>query len=410
MKNSRARVLLALLLGSTLIACSSNTNDTSSNNTTYRPTGDLGVIIERASGQVQIVNHSHKQQISEIDGLGDLSHASIVYSRDERFAYVFGRDGGLTKVDLLKDKIDRRIIQSGNSIGGAISQDGKLVAVSNYTPGGVKVFNSDTLELVADIKATIVPSKGLTKDGLPYRSKVVGLVDAPDNKFVFSLFDSHETWVADFSGKKVEITKYTDIGLFPYDALISPDGRYYIAGLFGEDGMALLDLWHPEKGMRHILKDYGKGDKKLPVYKMPHLEGWAIAGDHAFVPAVGQHKVLVIDTKTWQQVAEIQAHSQPIFVMAQPDNRQIWVNFAFPDNNTIQIFNTETFEKVNTLQPGPAVLHMEFTPRGEHVWMSVRDSNEVHVYDTKTQTLLKTIPSKSPSGIFFTNRAHQIGL
>ena len=410
-----SKLLAATALSVVVGACSQSTLNSQHQDSvkvvsSLRATGDLGVIIERATGQVQIVNHTHSTQLAEVDGLGDLSHASIVYSRDERFAYVFGRDGGLTKIDMLKDKIDKRVIQSGNSIGGAISQDGKLVAVSNYTPGGVKVFNSETLELVANIEATIVPSKGLTKDGQPYRSKVVGLVDAPDNKFVFSLFDSHETWVADFSKEEVAITKYKDIGLFPYDALISPDGRYYIAGLFGEDGMALLDLWHPEKGVKRILSDYGKGDKKLPVYKMPHLEGWAIAGNRAFVPAVGQHKVLVIDTNTWQQVAEIPAHSQPIFVMAQPDNRQIWVNFAFPDNNTIQVFNTETLEKVKTLTPGPAVLHMEFTPRGDKVWMSVRDANEVQVYDTKTQTLLKTIPSKSPSGIFFTNRAHQIGL
>lgn len=416
MNKSFVKVASIGIITVVLAACTSSNESTqnSSSQAALRATGDMGVIIERATGQVQIVNHTNKEVIAEVDGLGDLSHASIVYSRDQRYAYVFGRDGGLTKIDILKDKIAKRVIQSGNSIGGAISQDGKLVAVSNYTPGGVKVFNSETLELVANIEATIVPSKGLTKDGQPYRSKVVGLVDAPDNKFIFSLFDSHETWVTDFSGheagKEVKITKFKDIGLFPYDALISPDGRYYIAGLFGEDGMALLDLWHMEKGVKRILKDYGKGDKKLPVYKMPHLEGWAMAGDYAFVPAVGQHKVLVISTKTWEMVAEIPAHSQPIFVMAQPDNRQVWVNFAYPDNNTIQIFNTETFELVNTLTPGPAVLHMEFTPRGEHVWMSVRDSNEVQVYDTKTQTLLKTLTSKSPSGIFFTNRAHQIGL
>jgi protein NirF len=410
------------LLSSVISACTSySTIDVAQ--TKLRATGDMGVIIERATGQVQIVNHTNQEVLAEIDGLGDLSHASIVYSRDQRYAYVFGRDGGLTKIDILKDKIANRVIQSGNSIGGAISQDGKLVAVSNYTPGGVKVFNSETLELVATIDSSVLTTKPKNKDGSPVRSKVVGLVDAPNNKFVFSLFDSHEIWVADFSdivnNKKAnavpkltmpKLTKFTDIGLFPYDALISPDGRYYIAGLFGEDGMAMLDLWHIDKGVKRILPNYGKGQQKLPVYKMPHLEGWAMAGDYAFMPAVGQHKVLVVNTKTWEQVTEIPAHSQPIFVMAQPDNRQIWVNFAYPDNNTIQVFNTETFELVKTLTPGPAVLHMEFTPRGEHVWMSVRDSNEVQVYDTKNQTLLKTMQSKSPSGIFFTNRAHHIGL
>ena len=413
MRNKYFQLASLCLISATLSACAI-TENAPKVKSELRATGDMGVIIERATGQVQIIDHTDKRIVSEIDGLGDLSHASIVYSRDQRYAYVFGRDGGLTKIDLLQDKIAKRVMQSGNSIGGAISQDGKLVAVSNYTPGGVKVFNSETLELVATIESSVLITKPKNKDGSPVRSKVVGLVDAPNNKFVFSLFDSHEIWIADFSGiemgKKMQLTKFKDIGLFPYDALISGDGRYYIAGLFGEDGMALLDLWHTEKGITHILNDYGKGEQKLPVYKMPHLEGWAIAGEYAFVPAVGQHKVLVISTKTWQQVAEIPAHSQPIFVMAQPDNRQIWVNFAFPDNNTIQIFNTETFELVNTLTPGPAVLHMEFTPRGEQVWMSVRDSNEVQIYDTQTQTLLKTLKSKSPSGIFFTNRAHQIGL
>jgi len=375
-----------------------------------RPTGDLGVVIERATGQVQIINHTRKESLAQISGLGDLSHASIVYSRDQRYAYVFGRDGGLTKIDLLQDKIAARIIQSGNSIGGAISQDGKLVAVSNYTPGGVKVFDAQTLELVANIKASELLNHATNKDGSVKRSKVVGLVDAPNNQFVFSLFDSDEIWVADFSQPQYSVTKFTDIGRAPYDALISPDGRYYIAGLFGEDGMALLDLWNIEQGVKRILKGYGKGSKKLPVYKMPHLEGWAMAGDYAYVPAVGLHQVLIINTKTWQQEGAIKVHGQPVFVMAQPDNRQVWVNFAFPRNDTVQIIDTKSQTLTDTLTPGKGVLHMEFTPRGEHVWMSVRDDNKIQIYNTKSKSLLKEIDAASPSGIFFTNRAHQIGL
>lgn len=265
MKNSVLSIVFLMLFSSLCYA--------------QRGTGDLGVIIERATGSVQVVEHSTGSQLYKVNDLGDLSHASIVFSRDEKFAYVFGRDGGLTKLDILNGKIDKRILQAGNSIGGAISQDGRLVAVSNYEPGGVKVFDSDTLDLIADI-----PAKG--SNGV--QSKVVGLVDAPGNKFVFSLYESDEIWIADLTHASTpKITKYTGIGHQPYDALITPDGRYYIAGLFGEDGMALLDLWYPEKGVRHILENYGRGEEKLPIYKMPHLEGWAVAGDYAFVPAVG---------------------------------------------------------------------------------------------------------------------------
>ena len=368
-----------------------------------RGTGDMGVLIERGSSSLQIIETSGNTSVNRVVGLGDLSHASVVYSRDARFAYVFGRDGGLSKVDILSAELTARTMQSGNSIGGAISQDGRLVAVSNYSPGGVKVFDADTLKLVADIPATFGADQ--------QRSKVVGLVDAPGQKFVFALWDAGEIWVLDMTDQSSPgIEKYRDIGRNPYDALITPDGRYYIVGLFGEDGMALLDLWNPSSGVKRILPDYGKGEKKLPVYKMPHLEGWAVAGDLAFVPAVGRHEVLVINMRTWQQAGRIKVHGQPIFVMARPDGRQVWVNFALPDNDTIQIIDTQKLAVIQQLKPGKGVLHMEFEPRGEEVWLSVRDENRVEVYDTQTFKRTASIPATKPSGIFLTARAHRIGL
>jgi protein NirF len=386
------KILLTTLLLTLLNACTTQN---------LRATGDMGIVIERAIGQVQIIEHSNNTSLATIKGLGDLSHASIVYSRDERYGYVFGRDGGLTKVDILQQKIVKRVMQSGNSIGGAISQDGQLIAVSNYKPGGVKIFNAHTLELVANIPAIYGDNK---------QSKTVGLVDAPGQLFVFGLYDAAQIWVVDMKNPaQPVITKFKDIGLLPYDGLITPDGRYYMAGLFGEDGLAMLDLWHLENGVRRVMDKYGKGKQKLPVYKMPHLEGWAMAGDKMLVPAVGQHEVLVMNNK-WQLLKAIPVHGQPIFVMARPDHRQMWVNFAHPRNDTIQVIDTETLEIIKTLKPGKAVLHMEFSPRGEHVWMSVRDENRIDVVDTETFEVVKSIKADKPSGIFFTNRAHKIGL
>jgi protein NirF len=367
-----------------------------------RGTGDLGVVVERAAGRVLVVDNSSHQRLATVEGLGDLSHASVVYSRDTRYAFVFGRDGGLTKVDLLRGRIVKRVIQAGNSIGGAISQDGRLVAVSNYKPGGVRIFSADSLESVSEISAQY---------GDGQRAKVVGLVDAPGQRFVFTLFEAGEIWVADVHtpGKPV-VRKFHHIGKQPYDALITPDGRYYLAGLFGEDGMALLDLWNLDAGVKRVLDDYGRGEQRLPVYKMPHLEGWAIAGDYAFVPAVGQHKVLVMDRHGWRQVGQVPVRGQPVFVMARPDGRQVWVNFAHPRNDTVQVIDVVTRHIVKTLKPGKAVLHMEFTAKGEEVWVSARDSDRVLVYDTETFQQRASLPADKPSGIFFTDRAHRIGL
>jgi protein NirF len=367
-----------------------------------RGTGDLGLVVERASGSVTIVETTGRTVLARVEGLGDLSHASAVFGRDGRYAFVFGRDGGLTKLDLLEARIDKRVVQAGNSIGGAISADGSLVAVANYEPGGVKLFDTGTLAEVADVPSTALD------DGK--RAKVVGLEDTTGRRFTWSLYDTGEIWSADLTDPaRPKVERFVGVGKLPYDALVTPDGRWYIAGLFGEDGLAVLDLWDPAARPRRVLDGYGRGEEPLPVYKMPHLEGWAEAQGLLFLPAIGRHELLLLDRGTWQEAGRIAVHGQPVFAVARPDGRQVWVNFAHPLNDVVQVIDVARREVMATLSPGKAVLHLEFTPRGEQVWVSARDSDKVVVYDTETLRPLTEIPADKPSGIFFTARANRIG-
>jgi protein NirF len=377
---------LALLIAFVLSGCA---------NPVVRGTGDLGLVIERSAGRVMLVETSGRSKLASVSGLGDLSHASAVFSRDGRYAFVFGRDGGLTKVDLLRARVERRIVQSGNAIGGAISQDGRLVAVANYTPGGIRIFDSATLEPLAEV---------------PTGAKVVGIGDAPGNRFVFSLFEAGEIWIVDASDpRNPKVKRLTGIGKQPYDGFVTPDGRHYIAGLYGEDGLALVDLWEAEPKARRILGGYGRGEEPLPVFKMPHLRGWALAGGYAFLPAIGRHEVLVVETRTWTEAARVPVHGQPVFVVAQPGGRRVWVNFAFPRNGVVQVIDVPAMKTVADLRPGRAVLHLEFTPRGEQVWISSRDDDAVVVYDTATLAERARLPAQKPSGIFLASRAAATG-
>ena len=360
------------------------------------------MVIERASGRVQIIETSGMQRLATVEGLGDLSHASTVFSRDGRYAYVFGRDGGLTRVDLLTARITHRIMQAGNSIGGAISQDGRVVAAQNYQPGGIRLFDAATLEPLADIPA-------IGADGA--RSKVVGLADLPGQRLAASLFDAGEIWIIDIAYPRHPQVTRLAAGRQPYDALVTPDGRWYLAGLFGEDGMALVDLWQTPLAAHKVLEHYGRGQEPLPVYKMPHLRGWAIAQNQAWLPAVGHHEVLVADIASgWRQVGSVELLGQPVFAIARPDGRQVWVNFAFPDNGKVQVIDTATRSVIRTLEPCKGVLHMEFTPKGEAVWLSCRDDNRIEVWDTAKLERIATLPTDSPSGIFFTARAQRFGM
>lgn len=358
-------------------------------------TGDLGLVVERATGSLLVIDRSDRAAIGRIEGLGDLSHASLTYSPDERFAYVFGRDGGLTKVDVLEQKIVARTMQAGNSIGGAISDDGRLVAVSNYEPGGIRVFDAATLAPVADI---------------PANGKTIGLVDVPGRRFAWTVWETGEVFLADFAGTEPEITTLGIAGINPFDAVLTDDAHTYLVGLFGEKGVIAFDLWDRNAAPRKFLTDYGKTGEDMPVYKMPHLQGWAFTEGQYALPAVGRHELLWVDRTTLAEVAATPMHGQPVFVIAQPASPFVWVNFATPLNDTVQVVDSRSHEVVATLKPGKAVLHMEFAPRGAEVWISARDDDSVVIYDTRSREKLAEIAARAPSGIFFTARAHRTGL
>jgi protein NirF len=358
-------------------------------------TGDLGLVVERATGSLLVVDRSERAAVRRIEGLGDLSHASLTYSPDERYAYVFGRDGGLTKVDIVTCAIAKRVIQAGNAIGGAISDDGRLVAVSNYEPGGIRVFDAESLEPVADI---------------PSGAKTIGLADVPGRRFIWSQWETGDAWIADFSGKTLSVSRLGEVGRNPFDGVVTEDGQIYLVGLFGEKGVTAIDLWEQNPRPVRFLKDYGKLSDDQPVFKMPHLQGWAFTGGQFVLPAVGRHELLWVERTSLEQTGRTPTHGQPVFIIAQPASPYVWVNFALPDNDTVQIVDSRNHQVVRTLKPGPAVLHMEFAPRGAEVWMSVRDADRVAIYDTRTLEKLGEIEARSPSGIFFTSRAHRIGL
>jgi protein NirF len=75
----------------------------------------------------------------------------------------------------------------------------------------------------------------------------------------------------------------------------------------------------------------------------------------------------------------------------------------------VQVVDVADMKVIQALRPGRAVLHLEFTPRGEQVWISSRDDDAVVVYDTATLAETARLPADKPSGIFLTARAAMTG-
>jgi protein NirF len=75
----------------------------------------------------------------------------------------------------------------------------------------------------------------------------------------------------------------------------------------------------------------------------------------------------------------------------------------------MDVIDTLAGKVVHAFEPGKGILHMEFAPRGENVWLSARDDNKVVIHNTTTFAKQAEIAADSPSGIFFTSRAVRIG-
>lgn len=363
-------------------------------------TGALMVIIEREKGSVVIADAAQNHRVlGRVGGLGVLNHASASFSRDGRYVYIVSRDGLLSKVDLVEVKLKSQVKVGESSIGLAVTQDNRHIAVSNYKPGNIVFVDDETFGVVKTIDAD--------------SSKTVGLADTPGNLLVVAMMDSNEMWIIDAGAKDFPIViKYKDIGEKPYDAVLADSGRYYLVGYFHSDWATVLDLWNPEKLHKVALpKPEQKPGEAPPVLKIPHMRGWIMVDGKLFCPVIGYPGLAVISSATWKVEKTVDLAAYPVFAILHPDRRQIWINYAMGDfHDTVQVVDLKTMTVVKTLKPGNKIFHMAFSPKGTEIYMSANGDNKVLVYNTRTFEPIKEIPADRPSGIFSSERAGKFGM
>lgn len=368
-------------------------------------TGAVVIVVERQSGSVLVIDSSRHALLGRVKGLGNLTHATVKFSRDDRYAYVLGREANVSKIDLYTLKVVKQVKAGHWSVGGVMTADGRHLALSNYSPNEVRILSADTLETVA----TIVAERAMA-DGSVKRSRVAGLVDAPGNLLIFALMDADGVWVVD-AGKPgfPVIRKFWDVGVEPYDALITPEGRYFLVGFLKSNWMGLLDTWKLD-GVQRIMAEPGQREEEVPLWKVPHLKGWALAGDLAFLPALKREVALVYSTRDWKPLQPIPLSGTALYTVVSPDRRQVWADIVGKNGDLIDVIDVESMKAVKSLNPGRGATHPQFTPKGDAAYVSLMDGGKVLVYDTATLSVIKEFPADHPSGIFFSDRAYKFGM
>lgn len=370
--------------------------------------GSRVFVVERASGSLAVYDYVERKLLPKrISGLGNLRHATMIFSPDLRYGYLATRNGQVSRIDLTTLERAGVVFTSENSIDNAISQDGRTIATAEYVPGGLTILDSETMEVLKKHPATFEVA------GEKVPSRVTGVVDAPGNRFVCVLIEGAEIWIVDASKPDFPIERRIKTQQDnPYDAMITPDGRYYVVGHMKSDRVTVLDLTQPETGLREIsLRDPDRTyDKDTPV-KLPHLASWAVAGNWIFVPLVGEDRLAVLDRATWKFARSIPLRGHPVYAVRSPTEREVWVSFSGEEDDAfVQVIDVETLTVKDTLRVGRRIYHMDFTPRGSHVLISANADNKLFLVNASTREIEDAVEVQSPSGIFGAWRAFRIGL
>ena len=332
-------------------------------------------VVERESESIAIINKGLTK--SRMENMHNMNHGIIkFYGKD---GYLISRDGYVVHFDPESEKVLQEYKTSKSAIGFVIGKN--YVAVANYDDKSVDI-------LTRDLKSI---------DKIKTGSKNVGIKIYKD-MIIFAQMDSDKVTILkdENAGKdtpKFKIFKEFKVGAMPFDAMIKENT--YIVGFFLSKSFGVIDL---DKMEFSEIAVTAKDNK--PVLKVPHFGFWSLSEDKTFIPAVGDNKVMVYDAD-FKFIKNIEMQGLPVFTALSPDKKYLAVTFSGKDFPTIQIVDTKTLKIIKTFKFTGKVLHVRWSNIDEYLYVSVNDSNQVNVINTKEWFLEREIfQLKAPSGIF----------
>ncbi len=323
-------------------------------------------VVERERGAVAVVKDG--RLVKEIENLGNLNHATLKLWKGK--AYLISRDGYLSQIDVQKDELLKKVKVGESTIGIDFTED--HIVVANYEPKTVLVLDEE----LKVVQTLITGSRNVGIKGFK-------------GGFVFSLMDKDEIWLV--KGKNLRVFK--EVGAMPFDALLK--GDVYVVGFFKEGGVGLLDV----KGDVYRKVSFLSEGKQV-VFKIPHFGTWGVLEDRAFIPAVGERRLYVVNLKNFSLEGYVELSGLPVFASISKDGRYLAVNFSGDREDHIALVDAVEPKVVKEERVGKRVMHMRFSEDGKRLYISSYFDSKLKVLSVPSLEVLEEISIPNPSGVF----------
>jgi YVTN family beta-propeller protein len=225
-----------------------------------------------------------------------------------------------------------------------------------------------------------------------YRGQLLvhGMGFSPDHRTiaVVSIGSNSVTFI-DTATNAVKHTTY--VGRSPHEAFFTPDAKEVWVTVRGENYVSVLDGATFEEKTRIV------------VANGPGMQIFSPDGKYGYVCSSFTPETDVITVADHKIVAKVpQASPFCPNIAATPDGSQVW--FTLKDTGKTQVFDARPpFSILKTLDTGPITNHINFVrnARGQFAYITVGGLNEVQVFRTDDFSKVATIQvGKLPHGIW----------
>jgi YVTN family beta-propeller protein len=219
---------------------------------------------------------------------------------------------------------------------------------------------------------------------------VHGMGYSPDHRTVavVSIASNSVTFIDSATNATRHVTY---VGRAPHEAFFTPDGNEVWVTVRGEDYVAVLDAHTFEEKTR------------IKVPAGPGMQIFSPDGMYGYVCSSFNPETVVITVADHQIVGHLKQDS-PFCpnIAATPDGKQVWMTLK--DTGRVQVFDARPpFAVLKSFDTGPITNHVNFVnnANGAFAYITVGALNEIKVFRTDTFELVATIPvGNLPHGIW----------
>jgi len=165
-------------------------------------------------------------------------------------------------------------------------------------------------------------------------------------------------------------------------------------GFFGEPSLGILDLRRGE------YKKIALSSNGEAVFKIPHFGTWGVVDGMAYVPAVGERKLYILNLKDLKPEGSINLPGLPVFVVASPDKRLLAVNFSGDREDYIALVDVSKRKVIREVKAGKRIMHMRFSKDGKRLYISSYFDSKLRVLSLPDLKSIQELEVPNPSGIF----------